>query len=441
MAQAGEYGSGTPGAVSFSNTVGGNLANGQSSTTGTVATGAGLTPYEGLVATRCGCLDGGYSAGQSVSINRSAHIATDNITRLRVIYPNWGISNNSEFNFDADVQLLCYIEYPTNTYTPITFSGKQIGTTPRGGNFISDYVNVTIPRGATFYMRPGWQFTTTSANGIPSNGSMLPNWGAGTATGSYWEGIKLSTNPADLVLAGKRGTGGNSGNSDGFSTNFSNRMLPLAILGITTRPSFALVGDSIAVGVGDAADSQLACGFIARALGNKFGYVNLGVSGEAVNGLTANAQYAQRAYLAQFCSHVISNYGTNDIGTGSGRTAAQVITDISAFRLKWFPTQVFYQTTLLVRTTSSDAFVTEANQTVVATDAVRAAFNDQLRLGALTSRFDGILDVDQICQNSYNGRKWKAFGTTTNRMTADGTHPSPYGAQYIAAQTNLGLTG
>jgi lysophospholipase L1-like esterase len=398
-----------------------------------------IAPYLGIVATRCGCFDNGFFGSTIIaSTNRSAHYATEDLTSIKLVYGNWTIVNNAESNMDSAASIVCFIEYPIDTYTRVTFNGANTGAAAAGANFVSDFVSVNIPRGAVFYVRVGYGLTGTTVNGVATNGTMRPNWGAGTTTGSYWEGILNSTSLASVSLAGTKGSGGTSGNNDGFNTQASNRIVPLGILGMTTRPSFFIAGDSISVGIGDIADSQLAAGFIARALGNKYGYFAGGASGEGVNGLTGNSQFLQRSFMAQFCTHVISNYGTNDIGVASGRTPAQVIADISSFRAKWFPTQRFYQTTMLPRTTSTDGWATEVNQTVLATDANRALLNDSLRLGALTSRFDGILDVDQIAQNSYNGRLWKAFGTTTNRMTADGTHPTPYGAQYIASQLNIG---
>lgn len=396
----------------------------------------GIAPYLGIVATRCGCMEQAWSAGKTVAINRSAHIATEDISSMRVIYPAWTITQNNEANLDAASSATCYVEYPVDKYTQLTFGGSNTATaTTAGENMISDFLSINIPRGAVFYLRFGFQFTGSTTNGMPTNGSMLPNWGAGAATGSYYEGIKLSAVPADLVLTGTKGTGGSSGNSDGFSTNFSNRWVPLAILGMTTRPTFFLAGDSITVGIGDAADGQLACGWPARMLGNKFGYFNAGASGESVQ-LVATANYAKRAYMAQYCSHVICAYGTNDIS--GGRTPAQCLADIATFRNTWFAGKRFYVCTVPNRTTSTDGFITEANQTVVAADANYALFNDQLRIGALACRWDGLIDIDQITQGTYAGRKWKAFGTTTNRMTADGTHPSPFGATYIASKVLVG---
>jgi lysophospholipase L1-like esterase len=399
---------------------------------------SGIAPYLGIVATRCGCLNPTFVAGMVASTNRSAHFATEDLTSIQVVYPNWTAGTNTEANMDSAASLVCYIEYPIDVYTPVTFAGASSAAAAAGANFISDFISVNIPRGALFYVRAGFGLTGSTVNGIPTNNySIRPNWGSGTTTGSYWEGVLNSASLGSVSLAGTKGSGGTSGNNDGFNTQADNRIVPLGILGMTTRPSFFIAGDSVAASVGDVPDSQLAAGFIARALGNRYGYFNAAVSGEQVNGLTNNAQYLQRSFMAQYCTHVICQYGTNDIGVSSGRTAAQVIADISAFRNKWFAGKRFYQCTLLPRTTSTDSFITETNQTPVATDSVRAAFNDQLRLGALTTRFDGILDVDQIVQNSYIGRKWKAFGTTTNALTADGTHPTTFGSQYIAAQLNM----
>lgn len=395
-----------------------------------------MNSYLGQVATRCGLYDGGFSAGNVQAMTRSAHIATEPLTQVQIMWPNWNVSSGAESNLDSATSLELSIEYPADTYKRITFQGVNVATAAIGVPFyVSDFVFCNIPEGAMFWIRARFTLTGATTNGMPTCTGVLPNWGTGV--GNAYEGIILSATTSGTNLVMTKGSGGNSGNSDGFNTNFSNSARPAAILQFTNQPSVFLAGDSIFASVGDAADSQFATGWGARAVGNKYGWINAGVSGEALAQIYNNANYTKRATLSTFCSHVISNYGTNDFPTAATTT----LTRYGTFLTNYFAGKPVLISTLLPRTTSSDVFATEVNQTVTANEAIRLAFNDGIRLGQVLGRRDGILDVDQIASSAYSSGKWKVFGTSANKMTSDGTHPSQLGANFIASQVDISKIG
>lgn len=396
-----------------------------------------MKSYLGQVATRCGIYDGGFSAGNVQAMTRSAHIATEPLTQVQVIWPNWSVSSGSEANLDSASSLELSIEYPADTYTRITFQGVNVGIAAIGVPFFaSDFVFCNIPEGAMFWVRARFTLTGATTNGMPTCTGVLPNWSTGV--GNAYEGIILSATTAGTNLVMTKGSGGSSGNNDGFSTNFSNSGRPAAILQFTTNPSVFLAGDSIFASVGDNADPQFATGWGARAIGGKYGWINSAVSGEALSQVYNNANYVNRAKLSTFCSHILCNYGTNDIASN---TAATTLTRYGTFLTNYFSGKPTVIATLLPRPSSTDAYITEVNQTVWTQEAQRLLFNDGVRLGSVLGRFDHIIDVDQIASSAYLSGKWKAFGTTTNKMTSDGTHPSHYGANFIAAQVDLSCIG
>lgn len=395
-----------------------------------------MNSYLGQVATRCGLYDGGFSAGNVQAMTRSAHIATEPLTQVQIMWPNFNVSSGSEPNLDSATSLELSIEYPADTYKRVTFQGVNVATAAIGVPFyVSDFVFCNIPEGAMFWIRARFTLTGATTNGMPTCTGVLPNWGTGV--GDAFEGIILSATTGGTNLVMTKGSGGNSGNNDGFSTNFSNSGRPAAILQFTNQPSVFLAGDSIFASVGDTMDSQFATGWGARAVGNKYGWINAAISGEALASVYNNTNYVQRAKLAKFCSHMLSNYGTNDLPTAPATTLSRY----GSFLNNYFAGKPAIIATLVPRTTSTDAFITEVNQTVGANEANRLLFNDGIRLAQVVGRYDHVVDVDQIASSAYLSGKWKVFGTTTNRMTADGTHPTHYGANFIAAQVDLSCIG
>lgn len=393
-----------------------------------------MTIRNGQVANRCGFSSSVY-AGYKQCMNRSAHRATENLTLVKLVFGNWGMNGGTEQANDAAATIECSIEYPVDTYTRVTFSSANIGNMASGANITSDAVKVSIPKGAVFYVRNLVTSPNTTTGLYGTDNTYLHSSGAG----SYLEGQKWNASypGTDYSVSGNlvmtKGTGGTSGNNDGFNA-LHPLYRPLAIIAQTVNPSVLIAGDSIAMGAKDGVDTQLAAGFYERAL--KVGTINVARSGEQIIALMGGSNFTRRAALYQYCSHVIVAFGTNDVFVASA-AAATIITNINTLISTYFANFPVYVSTVIPQVTTSDAYITEANQTVKAQESVRLTLNNSIRAGGVVGAV-GVFDIDQIISNSYTGGKFKTFGTGAT-LTTDGVHPNQLGNGYTAAQLNVSL--
>ena len=367
------------------------------------------TPYTGLVATRGKVMSGG---GVSVlqHNSRSIHVARVAITQLGVALANWYVTSG-ELNGGADCTVQVGIEYPLGTTTtPITFGGSSTGTIYDYGTLYSDLLSINIPAGASFAVR---EYRVCG-----SGGSVIYSGGS--------SGIGVDTTDGDCYEYGSSLTN-RSGATGTFSSTSTSLYRPLAIFGPTTLPSYALLGDSRVEGYQDNALGNLYVGMFERAVGPTRAFINFGKGGETIAQATANNQFAQRrALINMFCTHILSDYGVNDITSSVG---AQTITSQIMLLRNSFPTKYWYQTTLDTETTSTDGWATTTNQTPVnGMTTVRKYVNSLLRAQATNSTlFDGIFDTTTITESSINSGLW------VPNFTTDGIHPTPAGYAAIAS--------
>lgn len=367
------------------------------------------TSYIGQVATRSGLLNWTNGTNKQM-MSRSRHQARENISLLKIAVPNWycalqvAPSNGTEANNGASTTVTASIEYPVGVFTRITFGGSVSGVNPAGSTIYSDWVNVSIPNGADFYVR----LWTSNPTGLVYYNNHIAQSGEMNAFGV--------TTP-DLTMGGS------------FAAASNIMQVPCAIIGYATQPSFWLAGDSRCAGISDSASASLNVGELARTIGNKFAYINAGIASDRVN--LASANYTRRLELSQFCSHIISNYGINDNRSdGGNRSSAQVMTDLNTFGAL-FGGKPFYQCTIAPYTSSTDSFATTANQsTAVNTNhAQLLVLNDAIRAGGVTSAW-GIIEI------------WNAVTTSgvwTPGLTTDGLHENHRGNLAIQASNAVAV--
>jgi hypothetical protein len=312
---------------------------------------------------------------------RSRHTARDNLDSLRLVYANW---YQSESNGGSTAAVTASVEYPIGVYTQVGFAGTGAATLTAGATVTSDTVPVAIPDGADFFVRTYF----INSTGVPINA--IP--------GDYANGdaCEIGTSVDDKTMSGTIGV-----------TNPGANLLytPVAIIGYTTKPTFALVGDSRVIGGSDsvAGDTTGDMGCIARSIGAAYGYMNMGNGGEFAQ--TFIATHAKRLALAAYCSHVVVEYGINDIG--SGRTAAQVYADLQTI-WGYFTGKTVIQQTITPYTSSSDGWTTLAGQTPQSIVAARPALNDLIRATPIaTARY---VEVADVVESSRNSGKWKVPG-------------------------------
>lgn len=378
--------------------------------TASPASSGKMRPYTGLVATRGKVLNSTNVAYQQLQ-GKTRHVAMDNITSLQLVYGGWYTTNPrsngnvSEVNASAASTITASIEYPMGTRTQVKFSGSATGTIPVGSNLVSDSVAVSIPLGAAFFVHV-FQQNPTSVLFIGS----VTSAGTGELCNLAASGL------TDLTMAGTI-----------TNTFFTTHYPPLAIIGNTSRPSFALFGDSKCEGALDTySDAYLLLGELERAAGKSFGFTNCGLGGERMSDV-AGGTATKRVALAQYASHVLSQYGINDIT--NSRTAGQVLTDLATFRAL-FPGKPFYQGTVAPVTTSSDSWATTGNQTTHANNAARVTLNQSIR-NHNTGALDGHMEIADAVESGRDSGIWKAAYTT------DGTHETQ--TAYIAVKTFGGV--
>lgn len=367
----------------------------------------GVTAYEGLVASRARPLTSSLDATNLWAMVRSAHVAGENLSAIRVLFQNRSITTT----ISGAATIKASIEYPAGTFTQILFAGSATGTVPGSGSssfsyLAADYATVSIPAGATFWVRSLYN----------NAGGLFYNSWQNTFLGEA--AILSPTSLTDQTMSGT------ITNSNAIS------LPPIAILGVTINPSAVIFGDSITFGQGDTEDSSASAtgfdakvGVVARSMG-AVPFVNTGLSGGTI---TTNGP--QNPFLISKASHVICEYGTNDFFISS-QTSAQVIAAIQAVAKYRRPRQKLWQTTTTPQTTGS--WSTLPAQTTKAGESNRVTFNTALRAGGI-SGIDGYADVASALESSLNSGLWTVVPSPP--YTGDGVHPFTVGYAKVQAAT------
>lgn len=353
--------------------------------------GIDVEPYLGLVASRCAVPDARAASGSTPFMSRKGHFARSRLRNPALVFANWYNAGAAETGSGSAQTIKASIEYPAGTFTVVTFGGSATGNMATGDTLVSDQVAVDIPAGAQFWSRC---FVTSAAAIVYETSGSYPG-----------DGFENS-GATDKTTSGTVTQGSTAGYG------------PVAIIDYTTRASVAIIGDSktrLVTGIGNTWAGEF--GEIAPSLGRTIACMNLGRSGEAATGfITA---HTKRVALAAYCSHVVCNYGINDLTIGGSSASVQA----SLTTIRGYFTQPFFQGTIAPVSTSTDSWVTTANQTTVASNANRVAVNTWLRAGNLG---DGIFDIAGVVESSLNSGIWAAG------YTSDGTHENLIGLYAIA---------
>jgi hypothetical protein len=368
-----------------------------------------LRPYLGQIASHS--YHGGLSAPTNKQImTRSRHVCLTGLNALQLVFTNW-ISQESSIG--ASATITAAIEYPVGTFTQVLFSGAAQGAIADQSYVVSDSCAVSIPLGATFYVRNYY----TNTAGITYNAN-----GCNTSLGE-----SCTFAASGVVDQTMGGTVANTSGRIGYG--------PAAIIGQTRNPSFLILGDSRAYGVNDAATgADSSVGEITRSIADAYAYSNMSSSGAAAYILAAAGSAAKTAMLGAYFSHVISNFGVNDL---TSRTAAQTITNLQLIKAL-YPSKPFYQCTVAPKTTGAWTLADGSDQTVTAIEAQRVAMNTTLRNGA--HGLTGYFEVADQVESSRDSGKWIAPGYTTDGLhetaTANGVIKTS-GAVNVAAMARL----
>jgi lysophospholipase L1-like esterase len=308
--------------------------------------------------------------------------------KVKIVNFQGGAEVSSGGTIDVNAQ----IEYPPSTFTRLLFSGVALGTCANGGTLTSDLTTLTtpIPDNTAFVLHIRQESTV----GIIFNSVFISSVANGDAA---------TFNAADL-------TGTTFADTLGGAICF-----PVEIYGLTSLPTYGLIGDSLTNGAGDITSPNPSGdrGLIARSVGaGGRAYVNVAVSGETTGGFLANGTKRTALINSSGVTKVICSLGVNDIFTAP-ISLAQLQTNVIAIRAL-FPGIPFYQTTITPSTTSTDTWATTVNQTVRAQESVRVAFNTWLRAGGFTQA-TGYIEVANLYETAQNSGLIKV-GTTLDGL-------------------------
>lgn len=367
--------------------------------------GGAVKPYLGIVASHCRFANT-TSGTNKQSMSRVKHIAMDSLQSVQLVYTNVQLILTTETNPSAATSITSSIEYPVGTLTQVTFNGLAQGEIPIGGTIVSDVVKLpsALARGVPFYTRT-WQ---NAAGGMLFNATMGSNalTSASNASGEF---MTYGVTTADLTMSASVPNNGLSAYS---------LYGPQAIIGTTTRPTFALCGDSRTQGSRSGGNGEYlpnqfgATGYVERAIGKKYGVMPLGLGSETA-AQAAGSNYVARANFLQYCSSVICEYGINDVNAST--PAATILASLATFAGK-FSGKPVYVCTMEPISTSTDSWATTANQTTHANNAIRTAVNNSIRSG-LAAPFSGYVEIADVFESTRDSGLWKAATRTASDLS------------------------
>ncbi|MBJ7479268.1 SGNH/GDSL hydrolase family protein [Rhodococcus sp. (in: high G+C Gram-positive bacteria)] len=381
------------------------------------------------------------SAQTKNGTSRSPHTFAVDASGIRLVFQNFYVATAypmPDTDGTATLTVKASVEFGSNIYR-VTFRGQHAVTIDPGGIAISDPLGIEVPAGSTIYSRThlvgtGW-YPNKTAGGSVGGGGFVAD--------------------ADLTAQG----------SGAVADSSTALYAPSAIIGLPSRPvpNVAIIGDSIANGIGDGGSSTdnrgiqadgTQGGFIARAFHAKVPCMILARAGERAQGFVFTSSHHRRLGFVGGFSHALVEYGRNDLS--QSRTASQVKADLVAlWKLLAGRGMIVRQTTITPQTTSTDAWATTQNQTIAnaSQETVRVEVNTWIRAGAPTSGgvattpgavgavtaghaghpLSGYFDIADLAETARNSGIWRAA------FTVDGTHPTAVGHAALSAGIDVAL--
>lgn len=347
-------------------------------------------------------------AGFTPFMARHMHYARGNIINPALVFPNWYVTTaNTDTVSGAALTLTASIEYPIGVFTQVTFGGLSSVLVASGDNAVSDAIMLVIPDGALFGVR---------SYGTTASGTVV-YFGADTVIGDCME---FGASASDKTMGGTITPSSAPPNSITYG--------PVAIVAMTSRKSVFLYGDSRVQGMaafnGTAQGDK---GEFEPSFGASVGYLNGATGGTTTPSFTAITAAKRIALVQAYCSHVICNYGINDLVAGASAATLKTRLEVSRALFTGMP---FYLSTIPPKTTSTDGWITVVNQTAdPVSNGPRITHNTTLRSGGFTT-IAGYFDVTSAVESSLNSGLWGA-GYCYN--DGGGLHESAAGVAAIVA--------
>ncbi|MCC8492151.1 SGNH/GDSL hydrolase family protein [Xanthomonas citri] len=325
---------------------------------------------------------------------------------------------------------------------PFTFGGQQAVTLTDGANDVlsdalmpGDFGLTAFARGTLVYVKLLVMFDSASASFL-CNSSARAVFQSGARVAWFDPTVTTSS---DVYAAGQWTATGTA------ATSRSNGYVPKLVGRHTAADAkvWVSIGDSISQGTGDTGSTSRVAGlgWMSRATraandadASQVAYMSMAVHGSASTLPVADVRYGT---LLKYATHAVVMYGTNDLGNnGTGSTLATLQSRLTAVYslLRAGGVTKILAGHLLPRTTSTDSWATEANQTYSGgaggwdSTGIPSQANAWLT-GQVGALIDGVQHWPSI--RGADDLKFLVSGAN-NYATADGTHPTTVAYQLMA---------
>ncbi len=198
-----------------------------------------------------------------------------------------------------------------------------------------------------------------------------------------------------------------------------------ALIGVSTDPAIMIIGDSEEVGIGEAYTGSAVRGAFARSIAPYFAFSKVARGGDGA--LKYVASHAIRGAMGDIFTHIVCNYGINDINNFA-QTSAQVLANLQTIR-GYFPGVPFFLRTLTPASTSTDLWKTTDGQTVGINNTTINAFNNLIR--PVPAGFAGCFEYSDPLSTARDSGIWIANGGTPQLYTQDGLHLSAVASELV----------
>jgi hypothetical protein len=411
------------------------------------AAGTSVAPYIGPVATGCALADActattsptiqnSYTQNVCVatvtstvanavsSLSRTPCVMMDAPSTIQIVVPTWyvGVPQGSnscvatnEISQPGSTAIAVAIEWANGApLAPVTFQGgRQIPVSQGGGvSFVSDPVPNQASIGQRFWV---W-IAQVNENGIIYR-SRTPGLGD-SPNGEAWL-YNFTPDVLNSIVTNNGLSGLSYANFSSYGTLLNGlynpcTFRPAAILGLTTKPTVALIGDSRAAGLGDNyLDGAGFIGNMERSIGPHFAYLQLSRVGESATNFDASG--TKRMQLAGMCSHVIENLGGNDILAGYAFDPTLTLYKRILWNQFGKPLNRIFSMTIDPVTNSSDLWTTTQNQTPETFSSQCTQYNSFIRRLS-----NGITPIDtaSTVEPSWSGTEDFRWSNSSYAVTA-----------------------
>ena len=310
-------------------------------------------------------------------------IARASVSQLQIAYATW--YGNQELGTGGVTTFGASIEYPIGSpRIPIFWNGQStVNVADKSLSPLSDVLPIMITKGTAFRI---WTYYYNPSGIIYYQGGYVNNGATNESSAT--------------ILANKTLSGTVAGTTSVYLLE------PAIMVAPITLPSFLGVGDSHMTDNGTAAnttnDLSNDQGIICRSLGPHIPYSTSALTGEFLYNFVANC--SKRQLLAPYFTHLINEFGGNDIAT---QTFAQIMANLNLIPTL-FPTLKCFTATYTPHTTSTDSWATLANQTVSATDLlnnIKILLNQNIRSKQLIG-FSGVFDTSGFFMSTTDSGLW-----------------------------------